>query len=183
MPRSCCNDSVHFNPYGGSGAQVAAALATLVQDDCVSADDVLDTCRAHGMTLTGLTDDEGARILDWSRRLREVFAAGEADQVELVNRLLLTAAARPHISGHDGKPPHLHYASEDAGAVERVQAHSAGGLAHLVCEAPDRFGLCAREGCGIAFVDTSRNGRRRFCSTRCGTRVNVADHRARQLSA
>lgn len=67
--------------------------------------------------------------------------------------------------------------------MERVQAHSAGGLAHLVCEAPDRFGLCAREGCGIAFVDTSRNGRRRFCSTRCGTRVNVADHRARQLSA
>ncbi|MGW4486287.1 CGNR zinc finger domain-containing protein [Amycolatopsis sp. NPDC004368] len=173
---------MHFNPYGGSGAQVAAALATLVRQERPSADEVLGTCRAQGMTLTRLTDAEGARILGWGRRLREVFSADAADRVDLVNRLLLTAAVRPHISSHDGKAPHLHYASEDAGAVERVQAYSAGGLAHLVCEAPERFGLCAREGCGIAFVDTSRNGRRRFCSTRCGTRVNVADHRARRLS-
>ncbi|WP_326835802.1 CGNR zinc finger domain-containing protein [Amycolatopsis rhabdoformis] len=174
---------MHFNPYGGSGAQVAAALATLARQESVSAAELSEACRAQGMALTAFTDDEGARVSDWGRQLRAVFAADPAERVDLVNRLLLTAAVRPHISSHDGKPPHLHYASEDAGTVERVQAFSAGGLAHLVCEAPDRFGLCAREGCGIAFVDTSRNGRRRFCSTRCGTRVNVADHRARQLSA
>jgi hypothetical protein len=170
---------VHFNPYGGSGAQVAAALATLAQRGAPAAE-VLATCRDHGMSLTHLTAGDAARILDWGRRLRTVFAAAPADRVDLVNALLATAAAQPHISRHDGKPPHLHYASEHAAPVDRVRAHSAGGLAHLVCEAPDRLGLCAREGCGIAFVDTSRNGRRRFCSTRCGTRVNVADHRARR---
>ncbi|MGY4099847.1 CGNR zinc finger domain-containing protein [Nocardia sp. R16R-3T] len=35
----------------------------------------------------------------------------------------------------------------------------------------------ARQGCGSVFVDTSRNGRRRFCSTRCSNRVHVAQHR------
>ncbi|QRP49936.1 CGNR zinc finger domain-containing protein [Amycolatopsis sp. FDAARGOS 1241] len=174
---------MHFNPYGGSGAQVAAALATLVRGERPTGDDVLHTCRDHGMSLAGLTGDEAARILAWGRKLRAVFAADPSERVDLVNHLLATAAFRPHISSHDGKPPHLHYASEHAGAVGRVQAHSVGGLAHLVCEAPDRLGVCAREGCGIAFVDTSRNGRRRFCSTRCGTRVNVADHRARKISA
>ncbi|WP_218158630.1 CGNR zinc finger domain-containing protein [Streptosporangium canum] len=34
-------------------------------------------------------------------------------------------------------------------------------------------------GCDVAYVDTSRNGRRRFCSTRCSNRVYVADHRRR----
>ncbi|MFI5606637.1 CGNR zinc finger domain-containing protein [Amycolatopsis sp. NPDC051903] len=174
---------MHFNPYGGSGAQVAAALATLVLSEHPTADDVLRTCRDHGMALTRPTGGEAARILVWGRKLRAVFAADPGERVDLVNELLATAAFRPHISGHDGKPPHLHYAAEHAGTVERMQAHSAGGLAHLVCEAPDRFGVCAREGCGIAFVDTSRNGRRRFCSTRCGTRVNVADHRARKIGA
>jgi predicted RNA-binding Zn ribbon-like protein len=29
------------------------------------------------------------------------------------------------------------------------------------------------------FVDTSKNGRRRFCSTRCQSRVKAAAHRSR----
>ncbi|MDP9841773.1 CGNR zinc finger domain-containing protein [Streptosporangium lutulentum] len=36
-----------------------------------------------------------------------------------------------------------------------------------------------RPGCGMAYVDTSRNGRRRFRTTRCANRVYVADHRSR----
>ncbi|HLU95849.1 MAG TPA: CGNR zinc finger domain-containing protein, partial [Thermobifida alba] len=41
------------------------------------------------------------------------------------------------------------------------------------------LGCCARDGCRTVFVDTSRNGRRRFCSVTCANRVNVAAHRAR----
>jgi predicted RNA-binding Zn ribbon-like protein len=39
-----------------------------------------------------------------------------------------------------------------------------------VCEAPDCEGL---------FVDFSRNGSKRFCSVRCGNRVNQLAFRAR----
>ncbi|WP_020659467.1 CGNR zinc finger domain-containing protein [Amycolatopsis benzoatilytica] len=174
---------MHFNPYGGAGAQVAADLATLAQRADVTAAEVRAAGQAHEMTLPRITADEAAQILAWGRRLRRVFVAATTSQrVELVNDLLAVAACRPNIASHDGKPPHLHYSNEGAGVVERFHAYTAGGLAHLVCEEPNRLGVCAREGCGVAFVDTSRNGRRRFCSTRCGTRVNVADHRARHLA-
>ena len=38
---------------------------------------------------------------------------------------------------------------------------------------------CSRPGCGVVFIDTSRNGRRHFCSVRCANQVNVANHRLR----
>ena len=33
------------------------------------------------------------------------------------------------------------------------------------------------------FIDTSRNGRRHFCSVRCANHVNVANHRLRRRQA
>ena len=178
MPRSCCNGFVHFNPYGGPAALVATDLV-----NAGSASQLLDGMVRNGMAIQALTDAEAALIGAWATRLRPVFAADPAERPGLVNDLLAEAACRPYITTHDGKPPHLHYSAEDAGPVGRVRAYTAGGLAHLVCEAPDRLGICGREGCETAYVDTSRNGRRRFCSTRCATRVHVADHRARQVSA
>ena len=169
---------MHFNPYGGPAALVAADLV-----NAGSASELLDGMVRNGMSIAALTDDEATRIAAWAHRLRPVFAADPSLRPELVNDLLAEAACRPYIATHDGKPAHLHYSAEDAGPVGRVRAFTAGGLAHLVCEAPDRLGICGREGCGTAYVDTSRNGRRRFCSTRCATRVHVADHRARQLTA
>jgi predicted RNA-binding Zn ribbon-like protein len=38
-------------------------------------------------------------------------------------------------------------------------------------------------GCGTVFIDTSRNGRRHFCSVRCANQVNVANHRRRRREA
>lgn len=178
MSRSWCNDFVHFNPYGGPAALVAADLV-----NAGSASELLAGMVRNGMSIPALTDEEATRIAAWAHRLRPVFAAAPEARPELVNDLLAEAACRPYIATHDGKPPHLHYSAEDAGPVGRVRAYTAGGLAHLVCEAPDRLGICGREGCETAYVDTSRNGRRRFCSTRCATRVHVADHRARQLTA
>lgn len=45
---------------------------------------------------------------------------------------------------------------------------------------PERIRQCAAAPCRDAFVDTSRNGRRRYCSPRCANRLNAARHRARQ---
>ena len=169
---------MHFNPYGGAAALVAADLV-----NAGSAGELLAGMVRHGMSIASLTEAENVKIHAWASRLRPVFAAAPGERVALVNDLLTDSACRPYISSHDGKPPHLHYSAADAGPVGRVRAFTAGGLAHLVCEDPDRLGICEREGCEVAYVDTSRNGRRRYCSTRCATRVYVAEHRARQLSA
>lgn len=168
---------MHFNPYGGPGAQAAAALVNLGSP---TPGEVLATLREHGMAVTAVSADEAASIMAWRNRLREVFAESDVDaRVDLLNQLLADAASAPYISRHDNRPPHLHYHVASGSIVDRVRAYTAGGLAHLVCEDPDRAGVCDRDGCGIVFVDTSRNGRRRFCSTRCATRVYVADHRQR----
>ncbi|MGH3432931.1 MAG: CGNR zinc finger domain-containing protein, partial [Thermocrispum sp.] len=117
----------------------------------------------------------------WVERLRPVFddRVDLGARVELLNALLAAAAARPYISQHDDRPPHLHFADERADVVARVRAYTAAGLAHVLCDDPQRLGRCHRDGCHVVFVDTSRNGRRRFCSARCSNRVHVADHRKR----
>jgi predicted RNA-binding Zn ribbon-like protein len=171
---------VHFNPYGGPAAQVSAELANLTSEDPIA---VADMMHRHGMVRHDLDQRETAELASWGRRLREVFAASDVDvRMNLLNDLLSDAACRPYISRHDGKAAHLHYASKGADPVSRVRAYTAGGLAHLACEEPDRLGVCERDDCPIVYVDTSRNGRRRYCSTRCATRVHVAEHRARQAS-
>ncbi|WP_308259425.1 CGNR zinc finger domain-containing protein [Pseudonocardia sp. H11422] len=106
-----------------------------------------------------------------------------ADRIGHVNELLAQAAARPVISTHDGQPPHLHYADENADVVTRVQATTAAGLAMVLAGAgPDRLGRCAAPGCRTVFVDVSRGGRRTYCSPACATRVDVAAHRTRSRS-
>jgi len=178
MDPACCNASVHFNPYGGSGAQVAAALVNLTEPDAV-----LATLRDYGMAVAAVTPDEAGAIMAWRERLRAVFAESDVDaRIDQLNRLLADSASAPYISRHDGRPPHLHYHVAGGSIVDRVRAYTAGGLAHLVCEDSSRAALCDRPGCAVAFVDTSRNGRRRFCSTRCATRVYVADHRQRHTA-
>ncbi len=64
-------------------------------------------------------------------------------------------------------------------------------LATLARDAVDLFGgplasrirVCAAADCGLLLVDTSRPGRRRWCSMqRCGNRAKIRDHRARRTA-
>jgi len=43
-----------------------------------------------------------------------------------------------------------------------------------------RLGVCTADRCDRVYVDTSKNGTRRFCSTTCQNRVKSAAFRARQ---
>jgi len=40
--------------------------------------------------------------------------------------------------------------------------------------------VCAAHDCEGVFVDLSKNGSKRFCSLRCGNRMNVNAYRERQ---
>ncbi|MEO3870329.1 CGNR zinc finger domain-containing protein [Nonomuraea sp. B12E4] len=113
------------------------------------------------------------------RRLRDelaaVFdAAGSGQAVAgLLNALLVLYPVRPQLTDHDGHW-HLHLA-------EDVAAGAVMGLAAVVAElGADRLGRCREPHCGQAFLDTSSNRSRRYCSARCASRANVAAYRARR---
>lgn len=179
-PSAWCHGSVHFNPYGGAAADLAAALVNT--DPRATPDELRDVLREHGYKPVGALDEAGtAELFAWFRRLEAVFASADRDErVRMLNALLAQSATQPYISQHDDRAPHLHFAPETAPTVERVRAYTAAGLAHVLCQDHERMGRCAREGCGVVYVDTSRNGRRRYCTTKCANRVHVAEHRERQ---
>jgi predicted RNA-binding Zn ribbon-like protein len=47
-------------------------------------------------------------------------------------------------------------------------------------DATDRLRVCAADDCDGVLVDLSRNGSKRFCSVRCGNRMNMVAFRERR---
>lgn len=135
----------------------------------------------HDIRRPQLTGEQGELLIEWSTRLRAVFAAEDADaRTVAVNALLTVGTTGVYLTTHDGRRPHLHFTPEDDDIVGRVRAVTAGGLAIFAVESEgERLGACARAGCRAVFVDTSRNGRRRYCSARCGNYDAVHRHRGR----
>lgn len=132
-----------------------------------------------------------ARLRAVRTRLRAVFtAAAERDEVravDLLNALLLEYPASPQISGHDtlddaGRPRwHLHLAEHPSNATAGYAAIACMGLAFQLTDlGVDRLGVCEATPCRNAYIDTSTNRSRRYCSDRCATRANVAAYRARR---
>ena len=118
--------------------------------------------------------------------LVDASAAGDgAAVVRGLNHLLGEHPIRPRISGHDEKSWHLHVNDESDSVAATLIGEALFGLTLMVTEVgATRLGRCAAAGCGNAFVDVSANRSRRFCSTRCSTRTNVAALRRRkQLAA
>jgi predicted RNA-binding Zn ribbon-like protein len=63
---------------------------------------------------------------------------------------------------------------------ERLTATTVGELVDLVSTVgPERIRACSAAPCREIFVDTSRNGRRLYCSRRCANRLNATRHRHR----
>lgn len=176
---------MQFNHYGGEAALLAADLLNL-SDTASNDDDVADVTaallRAHGITDPHPSVEQASRLLAWATHLAGCFGPSDLhEQVRHANELLGAAASKPYISLHGGDGPHLHYRSLDDDLVSRVQAITTAGLAYMICfSGGTRLGRCARPGCGTAFVDTSRNGRRRYCTIRCANTSAVNRHRKRR---
>lgn len=114
-------------------------------------------------------------------RLRAVWETDEAGAVEIVNRLLREADARPQMVKHDGWDYHVHATSSDAPLADRIAVDAAMALVDVIrTKQLDRLRICAAEDCADVVVDLSRNHSRRFCERGCGNRVNVAAYRARR---
>jgi predicted RNA-binding Zn ribbon-like protein len=144
-----------------------------------------------GMRFDGdgeIVDDADARrIAVLAGKLRAVVEDVDGGRVdaaaERLNNLLRETDARPMLSRHDGEPWHLHFHSVDAPAAHSWVAPMATGLAVMIGNPSiERLGICTAAECDRIYVDTSRNGTRRFCSTTCQNRVKTAAFRARKAA-
>lgn len=164
------------------------------QDSLTTVDAVRELFGPRRQTARRATDADVSRLRGVRTRLRAVFtAAAEGDEVRavnLLNSLLMEFPTSPQISGHgepdeDGRPHwHLHLADQAANATAGYAATACMGLAfHLTALGVDRLGICQAGPCRNAYLDTSTNRSRRYCSDRCATRANVAAYRARKRLA
>jgi predicted RNA-binding Zn ribbon-like protein len=143
---------------------------------------LLDHAEPEPVTVTA-RDLEQAREV--RQRLRAVYAAErDRDAAAVINDLLEAHATRPYLSDHDGAPWHVHVTTMDAGWSRWLAATTAMGLAVLVAGYGfDALRICAARDCDRAFVVTSRQRVRRYCSPTCATRARGSSHRARRRAS
>ena len=174
---------MQFNTYTYAGAHIAAWLVNYPSPGVAALSETLHDYDVHE---PAATTAQARALLPWAQRLRTIFeASAVADKAQRADELLVTADCRPRLVSHGpGLPFHFHYAPVRTGLAARVRALTAAGLAHVIDDgAGSRLQACSRAGCGTVFIDTSRNGRRHFCSVRCANQVNVANHRLRRRQA
>jgi predicted RNA-binding Zn ribbon-like protein len=133
------------------------------------------------------TWEEAASLCFVAAELRGVFEAvgtgAVDDAAEQVNAVLARTGARPELERHDGQSWHLHFHAADNSLPNGWAAGCATGLAVVLGgDLHDRLGVCTAPRCDRVYVDTSRNGTRRYCSTSCQNRVKTAAFRARSSS-
>jgi predicted RNA-binding Zn ribbon-like protein len=143
---------------------------------------LLDTVR-----YTGRFDRDQAElddVLQTRERFRRMWQLDRDELVTEINAMLEEAHAFPQLRRHDGIDWHFHGTPLDAPLAERMRVEVALGIADLVrAGTTDRMRSCDAYDCDGLFVDLSRNGSRRFCSIRCGNRMNMVAFRERAASA
>jgi predicted RNA-binding Zn ribbon-like protein len=122
--------------------------------------------------------------LDAVRRLRprleQLWEMPEDEAATLVNSLLREASALPQLVKHDHWDYHLHATPPDAPLADRIAVEAAMAFTDVIrTRQLDRLRLCAAADCRNVHVDLSKNRSRRFCSTACANRTNVAAYRTR----
>ena len=113
--------------------------------------------------------------------IRSIWQLDRDGIVREVNRMMREANALPYLARHDDFDWHLHATEADAPLAERMRVEVGLALLDVVrTDQVDRLRECEAEDCDGVLADLSRNGSKRFCSVRCGNRVNMTAWRARQ---
>lgn len=157
-----------YDPPEGD-ARIQATAVALAQDT----GHVPEVTRADADTLAA-----------HARELRQVFDAVSDSNPDgaasILNSLLRATGARPQLDPlpDGGWQVHFH-GSDDTLAVGWAAGCATGLALALGSNLAGRMGTCAAERCDHAFIDTSKNGSRRYCCTGCQNRTKTAAYRSR----
>lgn len=183
---------MHFAPDTEETLEFVVALANTVPGASRSgADELPDpaslTALLERFSYTGRFDRDAlelAAVLETRGGLRRIWTMPRDTAVDATNALLRDANALPQLVRHDAYDWHLHATSATAPLDERIRVEV--GLAFidvLRMDEWERLRLCEAPDCEGVLADLSRNGSKRFCSVRCGNRVNAIAFRARSADS
>lgn len=137
-----------------------------------------------GYPFTGRIDYDEAELQDVHRTralLRQVWTLGRDDAVEAVNKMLRDAKALPYLVRHDSLDWHIHATEPGSPLAERIRVEAALALIDVIrMNEMDRLRICEADDCEGLLLDLSRNGLKRFCTVRCGNRMNMIAFRERR---
>lgn len=180
---------MHFAPDTVTNLEFMTALADTMPTASRSGEDELTTVAELDAFLdqwpwSGRRDHD-QREVDEVRATRDLlprlWVLQTDDAVEIINRMLADADARPYLSRHDGIDWHLHGTRGDEPLAERIRVEIALALVDVIRSGEQqRLRVCEADDCEGLFVDMSRNGSKRFCSVRCGNRMNMVAFRERR---
>ena len=179
---------MHFAPDTEYSLEFAVALANSVSGATKSGEDELSTpaeltALVRAYNFSGRIDESDAEVGEVREardHLRTIWRLERDDAVAAVNALLRQARALPQLSRHDGFDWHLHATDPEAPLAERIRVEIALALVDVIrSDETGRLRQCAADDCAGVLVDLSRNGSKRFCSVRCGNRMNMIAFRER----
>ncbi|MGL4339555.1 MAG: CGNR zinc finger domain-containing protein [Rhodoglobus sp.] len=112
--------------------------------------------------------------------LRRTWRLSRDDAATEVNRMLREANAMPFLMRHDHLDWHLHATAADAPLAERIRVEVSLAIVDVIrSDENHRMRVCEAPDCNGLLFDLSRNGSKRFCSIRCGNRMNQLAYRQR----
>jgi predicted RNA-binding Zn ribbon-like protein len=135
----------------------------------------------HGIdTLVNRLDVQRCRALR-GRLLQVLTAPTAADLVARLNALIAEVATGAEVVARARGAWALRLTPRPRHRLdERLTATTVDELVDLVTTVgPERIRACSAAPCREIFVDTSRNGRRLYCSRRCANRLNATRYRHR----
>ncbi|MDN5856607.1 MAG: CGNR zinc finger domain-containing protein [Actinomycetia bacterium] len=146
---------------------------------------------ANGQSATGARKDRSPNASDLREvialreRVRDVIDSPAPIAVERANALLADHAHELALTAETDRQLEWSVTTAPDTPVDHNLAVliACGILGTIQVLGTERLRACAADDCNGAFIDTSRAGRRRYCSPGlCGNRTNVARYRTRQRS-
>lgn len=148
---------------------------------------IADVLTPRGGVRPRLEHADAAVLTEVAGRLRRAFEGVGAGDLSTsageVNDLLKDFGARPQLDYDRSEGWNVHFHGSDDSVVTGWTAGCATAMALAIgSDLAGRLGVCAAARCDRVYVDTSRNGARRFCSLNCQNRTKAATFRTRTRS-
>jgi predicted RNA-binding Zn ribbon-like protein len=183
---------LHFAPDTEESLDFVVALCNTDPEASRSGADELATvdqlaALLSRYTYSGRIDHDEAELRDVLQTrdlLRQVWVLERDEAVEAVNAMLRDAKALPYLTRHDESDWHIHATALDAPLAERMRVEAALAIIDVIrMNEMRRLRVCEADDCTGLVLDLSRNGSKRFCTVRCGNRMNMIAYRERRAGS